>query len=296
MHNSALRLIKNKGTSIAFLIPALLFFTLFSWYPILRGFLISFQQYAIRADIPPQFVGWDNFRLVLNDPLFWIAWKNVFYFVFLGLVLGYFVPIILAITMNEMRHFRGYFRIAFYLPAILPMVVVAIMWRWFYDPGTGLVNLLLSYLHIPTSQWLLSEKTAMLSLVIMATWQGAGATTIIYLAGLQGIPEELYEAAEIDGASIKQRMFHITIPQIRAVMLIMLLLQIIGTFQVFGEPLIMTKGGPNNATLTIMLLIYRYAFTYVQFGAAAAISLCLFIVLLMLTILYFRLTKRFQVG
>ncbi|MFB3896129.1 MAG: carbohydrate ABC transporter permease [bacterium] len=295
MNNPVLRVIRKKGTSIAFLIPALLFFTLFSWYPILRGFIISFQQYAIRTDIPPQFVGWDNFRLVLNDPLFWIAWRNVIYFVVLGLILGYFVPIILAIAMNEMRHLRGYFRIAFYLPSILPMVVVAIMWRWFYDPGNGLVNLALNFLHLPTSQWLLSEKTAMLSLVIMATWQGAGATTIIYLAGLQGIPEELYEAAEIDGASIKQRMIHITIPQIRAVMLIMLLLQIIGTFQVFGEPLIMTKGGPNNATLTIMLLIYRYAFTYVQFGAAAAISLCLFIVLLGLTILYFRLTKRFQV-
>ncbi|MDI6783253.1 MAG: sugar ABC transporter permease, partial [bacterium] len=163
------------------------------------------------------------------------------------------------------------------------------------DPGTGLANLILNYLHLPTSQWLLSEKTAMFSLVIMATWQGAGATAIIYLAGLQGISEELYEAAEIDGASIRQRMLHITIPQIRPVMLIMLLLQIIGTFQVFGEPLIMTKGGPNNATLTIMLLIYRYAFTYVQFGAAAAISLCLFMVLLILTVIYFRLTKRFQI-
>jgi multiple sugar transport system permease protein len=296
MNYSVIRLVKINWVSLLFLSPALLFFTLFSWYPILRGFIISFQQYAIRTDIPPVFVGWDNFRLVLNDPLFWVAWKNVFYFVFLGLVLGYFIPILLAIAMNEMRHFRGYFRIAFYLPAILPMVVVAIMFRWFYDPGFGLVNLVLNYLHLPTSQWLLSEKTAMLSLVIMATWQGAGATTIIYLAGLQGIPEELYEAAEIDGASIRQRMFHITIPQIRPVMLIMLLLQIIGTFQVFGEPLIMTKGGPNNATLTIMLLIYRYAFTYVQFGAAAAISLCLFIVLIILTIIYFRVTKRFQID
>lgn len=295
MSSSAIRLVKKKWISIFFLFPALLFFTLFSWYPILRGFIISFQQYAIRTDIPPVFVGWDNFRLVLNDPLFWIAWKNVIYFVFLGLVLGYFVPVFLAIAINEMRHFRGYFRIAYYLPAILPMVVVAIMWRWFYDPGTGLANLLLSYIYLPSSQWLLSEKTAMLSLVVMATWQGAGATTIIYLAGLQGISEELYEAAEIDGASILQRMLKVTIPQIRPVMLIMLLLQIIGTFQVFGEPLIMTKGGPNNATLTIMLLIYRYAFTYVQFGAAAAISLCLFIVLLILTFIYFQVTKRFQV-
>lgn len=290
-----MRLIKKNSVSILFLLPALLFFTLFSWYPIIRGFVISFQQFAVRSDIPPQFVGWENFRLVFSDPLFWVAWKNVLYFVFLGLVLGYLVPILLAIAMNELRHFRGYFRIAYYLPAILPMVVVAIMWRWLYDPGTGLANLILNFLHLPTSQWLLSDKTAMLSLVIMATWQGAGATAIIYLAGLQGISEELYEAAEIDGASIRQRMWFITLPQIRPVMLIMLLLQIIGTFQVFGEPLIMTKGGPNNATLTIMLLIYRYAFTYVQFGAAAAISLCLFIVLLILTIVYFRLTRRFQI-
>ncbi|MCX7919788.1 MAG: sugar ABC transporter permease [bacterium] len=287
--------LRKKWISFLFLLPALLFFSWFSWYPIIRGFIISFQHFAVRTDIPPQFVGWANFRLVFNDPLFWTAWKNVIYFVFLGLLLGYFIPVFLAIAINELRRFRGYFRTAFYLPAILPMVVVAIMWRWFYEPEIGLANYLLSYIHLPPCQWLLSEKTAMVSLVIMATWQGAGATAIIYLAGLQGIPEELYESAEIDGASIRQRLFHITIPQLRPVMLMMLLLQIIGTFQVFGEPLIMTKGGPNNATLTIMLLIYRYAFTYVQFGAAAAISLCLFTVLLILTIIYFRLTKRFQI-
>jgi multiple sugar transport system permease protein len=132
-------------------------------------------------------------------------------------------------------------------------------------------------------------------LVIMATWAGAGATAIIYLAGLQGIPEELYEAAEIDGASIFQRILHITIPQISNVMLIILLLQLIGTFQVFTEPLIMTAGGgPNNATLTILLLIYRTAFIYVDFGTAAAMSLVLFIALIALTLVYFKVTKRFE--
>ena len=265
---------KSQWTAYSFLLPALLLFALFSWYPILRGFLISFQHFPIRADLAPTYVGLDNFREIWSNPLFWKAWKNVLIFVVLALGIGYVVPIVLSIAMNEMRHGRGFFRVAYYLPAILPAVVTAIMWRFFYHPDAGLANQFLSLLHIPRLEWLQSESTALVSLVIMATWAGAGSAAIIYLAGLQGIPEELYEAAEIDGASIFQRVRYITIPQISHVMIIMLLLQLIGTFQVFTEPLIMTAGGgPNNATLTVLLLIYRTAFVYVKFGTAAAMSL-----------------------
>ena len=286
---------RSQFLGYLFLFPALLFFALFSWYPILRGFLISFQKFPIRADMPPSFVGFENFHDIWTNPLFWLAWKNVLLFVILALVIGYFTPIILAITMNETRHARSFFRISYYLPAILPIVVTAIMWRWFYNPDVGLANQVLGLFHIPKLQLLQSERTALASLVVMATWTGAGSTALIYLAGLQGLPEELYEAAEIDGASIFQRIRFITIPQMSSVMLIILLLQLIGTFQVFTEPLIMTAGGgPNNATLTILLLIYRTAFIYVDFGTAAAMSLVLFIALLVLTLIYFKVTKRFE--
>ena len=284
------RRIQERLVAVGFVLPAFILFCVFSWWPIIRGFIISFQKY--HPTKIPTWCGLDNFKVLFDDPLFFTAWWNVIYFVFLALLIGYFVPIVLAITINEMRHLRSYFRIGYYLPAILPLVVVAIMWKWFYRPQEGLFNYFLNIIHLPVQGWLNDPHLAMFSIVLMATWKGAGATTIIYLASLQSIPEDLYEAAEIDGASLLRRIWHITLPQISPVMLIILILQIIGTFQVFAEPFIMTDGGPNNATLTVMLLIYRYAFKYYDMGVAAAMGLTLFIVLLVFTIIYFRITKK----
>lgn len=287
-------------TGYMFLLPSLLVFSLFSWYPIIRGFKLSFYQIDFVRIDQSKFVGWANFQSVIQDPLFITAWINVFYFVFLGILIGYLIPIILAIAINEMRIMRGFFRLAYYLPAILPVVAVIIMWKWFYDPGPGLGNVILNFLHVPKPaggglyQWYNNPQFAMLCLVIMATWKGAGSTCIIYLASLQGIPEELYEASEIDGAGIWRRIWHITLPQIRFVMVIILLLQLIGTFKVFEEPYIMTEGGPANATLTVMLLIYRYAFSYYDLGKSAALSVILFLVLVLLTIIFFLINRQIK--
>lgn len=286
------RALARNSVAYLFLLPAIMLFATFSWYPIMRGFVVSFQ----RIDLihAPEWVGLTNFRLVLNDPLFVRAWRNTLQFALLALLLGYLAPVVLAIAVNEMRHGRAYFRLAFYLPVILPPMVAVLLWKWLYDPGPGLVNTFLRSVHLAPQPWLQSPRTAMLSLVIMSTWANAGGTMLLYLAALQGIPAHLYDAAEIDGANLRQRLIHVTLPQIRKVMLILLVLQVIGTMQVFTEPFVMTDGGPVNSTITVLLLLYRYAFGYGNFGAASALGLILFVILVIFSILSLWLARRFS--
>ncbi len=283
--------VRRQGVAIGFLLPALLLFALFSWYPIVNGMILSFQ----RVDLvrPAEWVGLANFRTLLDDPLFYRAWRNTGQFALYGLLLGYLVPFVLAVAINEARHLQSYFRLAFYLPVVLPPIVTVFLWQWIYDPGAGLANTALGWVGIGPQPWLQSPDTAMLSLVILATWGNAGATMLIYLAALQGIPSSLYDAAEVDGASLWRRFLDITLPQMRFIMLITLILQIIGTMQVFTEPFVLTDGGPANATLTVMLLLYRYAFQYGNYGAASALGLMLFGALVVLSLLYLWATRRF---
>lgn len=286
------RLRRKVGDNLlayAFLAAGIACFALFSWYPLVRGVLLSFQQVNFVTD--PEWVGLDNFRALFDDPLFWTAWKNTLLFTGLALVFGYAVPFVIAVLLNELRHFSPFFRIAVYLPVMLPPIVVVLLWQYFYDPGNGLFNTVLSGLHLPTSQWTQSPSTAMISLVLVSTWANMGGATLMYLAGLQSVPGELYEAAELDGASVWQRLRHVTIPQLRFVMLVLLLLQIIATMQVFIEPYQLT-GVTNPDTVTIMVLIYRYAFAVNNdFGLAAAASVALFVVLGAFSALYLRLTR-----
>lgn len=181
-----------------------------------------------------------------------------------------------------------------YLPVVLPPVVSVLMWQWFYDPSSGLFNEVLRALHLPTSQWIQSSGTAMVSLVLEATWAGFGGTALIYVAALQGVSGRLYEAAELDGAGFFHRLWHITLPQMRFILLVMLLLQVIGTMQVFTEPYVMTDGGPNNSTTTVVLQIYNYAFVDNNYGAAAGLSVILAGVLGLLTVVYLALTRRWS--
>jgi multiple sugar transport system permease protein len=283
------RKVEDNLLAYAFLAAGILCFALFSWYPLVRGVLLSFQQVNFVTD--PTWVGLENFRALFADPLFFTAWRNTLLFTGLALLFGYAVPFAVAVLLNELRHFNGFFRIAVYLPVMLPPIVVVLLWQHFYDPGNGLFNTVLSGLHLPTSQWTQSSSTAMLSLVLVSTWANMGGATLIYLAGLQSIPGELYEAAELDGASVWQRLRHVTIPQMRFVLLVLLLLQIVATMQVFIEPYQLT-GTTNPDTITVMVLVYRYAFTVNHdFGLAAAMSVLLFVVLGAFSALYLRLTR-----
>jgi multiple sugar transport system permease protein len=281
--------IRDNLSAYSFLCAALVCFALFSWYPIFRGILLSFQQ--VNFVDPAQWVGWQNFVTLFNDPLFGIAWRNTLLFTGLALVIGFAIPFAVAIVLNELRHVKAYFRLVVYLPVMLPPVVVAILWKWFYDPGPGLFNSLLRTVGLPPLTWLNSADTSMLSLVLVATWASMGSATLIYLAALQTIPGELYEAAELDGANLWQRLRYVTVPHTRFVLLIMMLTQIVATMQVFTEPYVMTGGGPEDSTVTVLLLLYRYAFTYNDFGTASAMSLLLFVVLGAFSALYLRLTR-----
>jgi multiple sugar transport system permease protein len=288
--NRIRRRVGDNLTAYAFLAAGIVCFAYFSWYPLIRGIVLSFQLDNLITD--PEWVGLTNYRHLFADPLFWTAWKNTAEFTGLALLLGYAVPFFIAILLNELRHFKGYFRVAVYLPVMLPPIVSVILWQYFYDPGQGLFNTVLRGVHLPDSQWVQSPRTAMISLVLVSTWANMGGATLMYLAALQSIPGELYEAAEIDGAGVWARLRAVTLPQMRFIMLVLLLLQIIATMQVFIEPFQLT-GFTDPSTITVMTLIYRYAFAVNNdFGLAAAMSVLLFAVLGVFAAFYLRLTRE----
>jgi len=208
------------------------------------------------------------------------------------LIFGYAVPFIAAVVLNEIRHARSYFRLLVYLPVMMPPAAAAFLWKWFYDPGDGLFNTILRDLHLPTSQWLQSTNTAMISLVLFSTWINMGSGTLIYLASLQNIPGELYEAAEIEGAGLFRKLWHVTIPQTRLILSLLLMLQIVATMQVFLEPFILSGGGPEGKTTTVVYLIYEYAFHFNNYGSAAALGFVLLVVLAGFGGAYLWLSKR----
>jgi multiple sugar transport system permease protein len=280
-------------STLAFLLPLLVIFGVFSWFPIIRALVMSVQETNLVS--APTFVGLDNFAKVIADPQFRIALANTGWFAFLALVFGFPIPIILAVVMSEVRRGRGLYSALAYLPVVIPPVVSVLLWRFFYDASSrGVFNTILGWVGLGPLPWLQSAGTAMPSIVIEATWANAGATVIIYLAALIAVPRELYDAADVDGASIWQKIRNVTLPQLRSVLLVTLILQLLATAQLFTEPLLFTSGGPNNSTLTVLLLIYRYAFQNSlggDYGMAAALSLMLAVGLGLFTAGYYRLTR-----
>lgn len=286
--------VKKGGLStLVFALPMLFVFGIFSWWPIVRSVTMAFQKTNLVG--AATWVGLSNFRWVLTDPDLPKAVLNTAYFALLALLIGFPVPLIGAILMSEVKRLKGMFTVLAYLPVVIPPVVSVLLWKFFYDGApTGVFNTLLGFVGLGPFPWLNDKHWAMPSLVLEATWAGAGATVIIYLAALISVPTELYEAAEVDGAGIWQKLWHVTLPQLRGVLFITFILQIIATAQVFLEPYLFTGGGPNNATLTIMLMIYNYAFGTSlgsDYGSATALSLLLAVFLAIFSIIYFRLTR-----
>jgi multiple sugar transport system permease protein len=278
-----------NGIGLAFLLPALCFYTLFQWGPILYNFLLAFQNYT--PGLPPVWVGLQNFQRVLSDSVLPQAIANTFAFAGWALLIGYAVPIVAAIVITELRRGRAFFRLAIYLPNIIPAIALYIMWIYMFHPTVGLLNQILQFFGLPGLEWLLAPKLALVSLVIMSTWANFGSTAVLYMASITAIQAELYEAAEIDGAGIGARIRHITLPALQPTMVLLLLLQLLATLQVLQEPFVMTGGGPNNATMTLMYLAYNYAFVNAEFGKAGALGMLLFLLLMVLSLIYVKLTK-----
>jgi multiple sugar transport system permease protein len=279
--------VRRNLSAYAFLIGAVICFTFFSWYPIVREVIMSFQKAVYGGGYT--WAGWRNYTRIIHDPMFWQAWRNTLEFTLLALVIGYAVPFGVAILLNELRHARGYLRILVYLPVMLPPASALLLFAYFYNPQYGLFNDILRLLHLPTSQWVLQPgtgfvSTAMISVVVASTWMNMGGATLIYLAALQNIPGELYEAAELDGAGLFSRIRHVTIPQTRLILILLLMLQVVATMQMFVESWVLTNGGGGvgNNTQSVVMLIYQYAFAYSgasNYNRASALGVMLMLVL-----------------
>ncbi|HKD97496.1 MAG TPA: sugar ABC transporter permease [Micromonosporaceae bacterium] len=278
-------------TGHAFLIGAVVCFGFFSWYPMVREFIMSFQQTHRGVTT---WVGWKNYENVWHDAAFVQAWKNTLYFTVLALVVGYALPFFIAVLLNEFRHARGYLRFLVYLPVMLPPASGLFLFKYAYDPSdAGIFNYILKTLHLPTSEWVQSQAMTMPSLVIASTWLNMGGTILIYLASLQNIPGELYEAGELDGAGIWRQIWHVTIPQTRLILSLMFLLQVVATMQLFVEPLILANGDGNQGSATsVVYLMYQRAFYEHDLNGAAALGGMLLIVLLVFSAVYTRLAPK----
>ncbi|MFG1838556.1 carbohydrate ABC transporter permease [Micromonospora sp. DT228] len=286
------RKVRDNLTGHAFLIGAVLCFVVFSWYPMVRGVVMSFQR-TRRGETT--WVGWDNYSRIIDDPSFWTAWQNTFYFTVLALVLGYVVPFFVAVLLNEFRHAKGYLRILVYLPVMLPPASALYLFKFYaYDPSeAGLFNAILKALHLPTSQWMQSPEMTMPAMVIASTWMNMGGAVLIYLASLQGIPGELYEAAELDGAGIWKRIRHVTIPQTRLILALLAMIQIVATMQLFIEPLILANGaGAEDSATTVAYLIYQHGFFQNDLNGAAALGVIMLVVLAGFSAVYLRLSAK----
>ena len=282
--------------NLIFILPMIVIFGVFSWGPIVESVVMSVQHTNFVT--APTFVGADNFLALFRDPLVPIAVQNTAYFALLALIFGYPIPLIVAVLMSEVRRRRGIYSALAYLPVVVPPVVAALLWKRFFDASPhGVFNTIIGWVGIPPQPWIQSASSAMPSIVLEATWAAAGGTIIIYLAALTSVSPELYDAAEVDGAGIWQKIWHVTLPQLRGILLVTFILQIIGTAQVFLEPFLITGGGPVNSTLTILQLIYRYAFTNSiggDYGKATALSIMLALVLALFSFIYFRITKSWS--
>jgi multiple sugar transport system permease protein len=285
--------LKAQVIAYLFLLPALLVFAFVNWYPMALTIINSFQKVTLTG--ATEWVGLRNYVRMFGNPMFATAWKNVLGFGLLSVLMGFMVPVIVALMMNEVRgRLSGFFRGIVYLPVLIPIAVALLVWRHIYNPDAGILNRILETVGIPGQRWLQNPDLAKPAIVVIMTWLGAGSTVLIYLSALQEIPTEIYEASEVDGFSILQRVWYLTLPLIRARMLILLLLQLIAVAQVFTEPYILTAGGPANSTFTPVLEIYRTAFDRSDFGLAAAWSVSMLVTLSVISTVYVWLQYRRQ--
>ncbi|MFC6332886.1 carbohydrate ABC transporter permease [Paenibacillus septentrionalis] len=285
------RLFNGKGYlwGLLFVLPALIIFGLFLWLPIFKGVLNSF--YDVDFVKGNSFVGLANYKTIFADPNVLISIKNTLYYMALALVIGFWVPILFALCISEMRRFQGIARVAAYLPYVVPFVVLYGVWRWLYDP-VGPLNAVLKAIGIGQINFMVDRNWSMISIVIMETWQSFGSALLIYLAAILSVPRDWYEAAEIDGAGIWHRVRYITLPAIRNQIMLLLMLQLIATSQGFQTQYAMLDGGPNNATLTYALLIIRYAFVRQDYGVASALGVLMFLALSILAIMQYRMNNK----
>lgn len=272
------------------ILPAILVLCLVAWRPIFMGIRMAFMNNEGTA-----YVGLENFKTVISDVLFMQALKNTVMYVVWSLILGMFLPIVVAIMLNETVHLNGMIKSALYLPQVIPTISASLLWYFVYMADeTGLLNQILAFVGVASQTWLQNDKMTIPLIIASMTWRGFGFTSILYLASIQGINRELYEAAMIDGAGLLKRTVKITLPHMYPMILLFGINQVKNIFNIMIEPLTMTGGGPNNASLSLGLQSYRYAFQYFRMADSVALSTLMWIIIIVFTVVYMIADKKLE--
>ena len=279
---------------LLFIVPNFLGFLAFSLFPITFAVYITFTRWNLAK--PPVFIGFENFVTLWNDPLFWKTMGNTIYYTFVAVPTGVFAAFWLAILMNRKMKGVLFFRTVYFLPQITLTVAAAVVWGWLYNPELGLFNFLLDMVGIEGPRWLGSTTWAMPAIIIMGNWQGIGFAMLILLAGLQGIPNEFYEASEIDGANEWQKLRHVTVPMLTPTIFFVVVTSLIGAFQGFDQFYVMTNGGPAKSTTTLVLYIFQNGFSFFKMGYGSALAFMLFVSILIITLVQWQLANRWVYG
>jgi len=284
--------------AVLFLAPALTAIGFFFFLPVVAAFVLSFTDfdiYALASFDNARFVGIRNYVQLFQDPLFWVALKNTVYFLVVGGPLSIAVSLGAALLVHSrLARWKPVFRFVYFAPVVTTLVAVAIVWRFIYHPRFGLLNYALSFVGIGPIDWLGDPAWAMPAIILLAVWKNFGYNMIIFIAGLQNIPDSLYEAASIDGAGGWQQFWRITVPMLAPTTLFITIITMIGYFQLFAEPYVMTQGGPMKSTLSIVLLMYEQGFRWWNMGYAAALAFVLFAFILAGSLLQSRLQRRVE--
>ncbi|SDS78622.1 carbohydrate ABC transporter permease [Actinopolymorpha singaporensis] len=284
---------RREWSAYVFLLPGGIVFSVFTVAALVFALYLTFHEWNILQPDKP-FVGLDNYQRMIGDADYRRSIINTFYFTGGSVPLTMVIGLGVALLLNQPIRFRGLFRTLYYLPVVTPLVVVAILWKWLYNGDFGLFNYYLVRAHLVDKPllWLSDQNLAMPAVILMAVWGGVGFSMVVYLAGLQSIPDELYEAARIDGAGALARLRHITIPMLRPTTLFLLVMGIIGSFQIFTQIFIMTSGGPVERTTTMVYFIYRAAFEFYDMGYASTLAFGLFALLFVVTLVQLRLYRK----
>ena len=290
-YNKKVNRLKNDISAWIWLMPLIIVMYLMIWRPTVMGGVWSF--FKMKGYTAGDFIGFRNYIEVVKDTEFLPTIFNTVKYVICSLIVGFLPPLFLAIMLKETVHFKEGFKLITYLPAIIPGVAVSLIWYYIYFPdASGLLNTVLMKLGMEPYGWLNDARFTILYIIISATWSGMPVTMLYYFASLQSVNTELFEAALIDGAGMFKRLVHVTIPQISGALLLQFVSQIIGVFQIMEQPMVMTGGGPNNASTSIGYQIYKYGFVSGRAGHAMALSVIVFLILIVCTLFYFKLEKK----
>lgn len=282
---------KSRKTGYLFLLPNFIGFTLFTLIPVLAAFGLTFVRWDFAN--PMRFVGLKNFMRLFSDETFKISFWNTIYFTVVSVPLTMGISLLLAILLNKIVKGVKVLRTIYFFPYITSLVAVAIVWNMLYNPSMGPINAILRELGVNNPPgWTASTDWAMPAIILMSVWKQIGYYMVIYLAGLQGIPDHLYEAATIDGANSYQKFRYITVPMLTPTTFFISIMLIIGSFKVFTQVMVMTEGGPGRASKVLVLYIYEQAFDYFHFGYASAIAMVLFLIVIFITIIQFRKEEK----